>query len=76
LFNDPQPDAGGKEFLHALNPDSSKVVRAFLESGASGIPGTRYQFERFGYFMADALDSCEAQPVFNRITTLRDSWGK
>ena len=37
--------------------------------------GTRFQFERVGYFIADK-DSRPGQPVFNRIVTLRDTWAK
>ena len=76
LFSDPQPDAGGKDYLQALNPASKKVVTAYLEPGTGAAPGTRYQFERFGYFIADAVDSSDAKPVFNRIATMKDSWGK
>ena len=39
-------------------------------------PGSRYQFERLGYFCADAKDSRADKPVFNRIVSLRDSWAK
>ena len=39
-------------------------------------PGTRYQFERTGYFMSDPEDSRPGALVFNRTVTLRDSWGK
>jgi glutaminyl-tRNA synthetase len=39
-------------------------------------PGTRVQFERTGYFCADAKDSKPGQPVFNRTVTLKDSWAK
>jgi glutaminyl-tRNA synthetase len=38
--------------------------------------GTRYQFERVGYFCSDAVDSTSAALVFNRIVTLRDTWAK
>jgi glutaminyl-tRNA synthetase len=76
LFSDPQPDAGGKDFLLALNPASIAIAQAYLEPATSGVPGTRYQFERFGYFMADIKDSSPEAPVFNRIVTLKDSWAK
>ncbi|MFB3068484.1 MAG: hypothetical protein ACE1ZI_04355, partial [Acidobacteriota bacterium] len=39
-------------------------------------PGTRYQFERQGYFCVDSVDSTPEAPVFNRTVTLRDSWAK
>ncbi|WP_281914757.1 glutamine--tRNA ligase [Caldimonas thermodepolymerans] len=74
LFNDPHPDAGGKDYKAALNPDSVKVVQAYVEpSLAAAAPGTRFQFERHGYFVADARDG---RLAFNRITSLKDTWGK
>ena len=77
LFTDPQPDAGGKDFIQALNPNAKEVVTAYLEPGmAAALPEQRYQFERHGYFVADRVDSQPGKPVFNRIVTLKDSWGK
>ncbi len=77
LFKDPHPDAGGKDFRLALNPDSKSVITAYLEAGAdSARADDKFQFERHGYFVADRIDSKPGQPVFNRIVTLKDSWGK
>ena len=77
LFTDPQPDAGGKDFTLALNPNAKEVVTAYLEPGmASAVPDQRFQFERHGYFVVDRVDSAPGKLVFNRITTLRDSWAK
>ncbi len=77
LFTDPQPDAGGKDFLALLNPDSLKVVTAYVEpSLANAQPDDKFQFERFGYFVADRKDHAPGKPVFNRATGLKDSWGK
>ena len=85
LFIDEQPDANGKDFLQSLNPDSLKVVTAYVEpSLAAAQPDQKFQFERFGYFVADRLDHVAdrldhvagAKPVFNRVTGLKDSWGK
>ncbi len=39
-------------------------------------PGSRWQFERLGYFCADSEDSTPERLVFNRTVTLRDSWAK
>lgn len=75
LFNDPQPDAGGKDFLASLNPDSKKVVQAYVEpSLASASPDHKFQFERHGYFVADAKDHhrVDGQAVFNRVTGLKE----
>ena len=77
LFTEPHPDAGGKDFLASLNPDSKKVVNAYLErSLAQAKPGDRFQFERHGYFVADRVDHAEGRPVFNRTATLRDTWSR
>ena len=77
LFTDPQPDAGGKDFTLALNPNALEVVTAYLEPGMKqAVADQRFQFERHGYFVADRIDSAPGKPVFNRITTLKDSWSK
>jgi len=77
LFTDPQPDAGGKDFLALLNPESLKVVTAYVEpSLKTAQPDDKFQFERFGYFVADRHDHRSDKPVFNKITGLKDSWGK
>ena len=60
-----------------LNPDSKKVITAYLEPGLKDAkPEDRFQFERHGYFVADLRDSKPGKPVFNRAVTLRDSWAK
>jgi glutaminyl-tRNA synthetase len=80
LFRIPFPDAveEGKDFLSALNPESLLVVNgAKIEpSVADAAPGTRYQFERTGYFISDPVDSRAGALVFNRTVGLRDSWAK
>ena len=43
---------------------------------AKPAPGSRYQFERLGYFCADRIDHRPEAPVFNRTITLRDTWAK
>jgi glutaminyl-tRNA synthetase len=76
LFTEPQPDAGGRDFREVLNPRSKLVVQGWLEPSLAGAaPETRVQFERHGYFVADRVDHRAEAPVFNRITTLKDSWG-
>jgi glutaminyl-tRNA synthetase len=53
------------------------VIRAYLEpSLAKAMAEDRFQFERHGYFVADRVDSVPGKPVFNRVVTLKDSWGK
>jgi glutaminyl-tRNA synthetase len=78
LFLDPNPDAGGKDFLETLNPNSLKVITAIVEpSLANALPGQNFQFERHGYFVADLVDHVTGtKPVFNLAVGLRDSWGK
>ncbi len=78
LFSDANPDAGGKDFIEALNPNSLKVVTAYVEpSLAAAMPDQKFQFERFGYFVADRVDhGVGGKVVFNRVTGLKDSWGK
>lgn len=77
LFIEAQPDANGRDFLSALNPNAKQLVRAYLEPGVQTMqPEERVQFERHGYFVVDYVDSKPQQPVFNRIVSLKDSWGK
>ncbi len=77
LFTDPQPDAGGKDFLAALNPDSLRVTQGYVEPSLAGAEAaSHWQFERHGYFVADRVDHGADRPVFNRTATLKDSWGK
>jgi glutaminyl-tRNA synthetase len=77
LFIDANPDAGGKDFREAINPQSKEVVTAYLESGMEkAAPEEKFQFERHGYFVADRVESKPGKPVFNRIVTLKDSWAK
>jgi glutaminyl-tRNA synthetase len=77
LFTDAQPDAGGKDFLAALNPDSLKVVTAYVEPSLAHVTaGAHFQFERHGYFVTDHLDHAQGKLVFNKITGLKDTWAK
>lgn len=66
------------DFLRFVNPDSLVVVDgARIEPSVSDdAPGTRYQFERLGYFCGDAVASARDRLVFNRTVTLRDTWAK
>jgi glutaminyl-tRNA synthetase len=60
-----------------LNPDSQEIVTGYIEPSLAGAaPGSRYQFERLGYFCVDSKDSSAERMVFNRTVTLRDSWAK
>ena len=74
LFRSETPDA--VDYLSDLNPSSLDVKTARLEpSVASAPPGTRYQFERLGYFCVDP-DSTPDRLVFNRTVTLKDTWAR
>jgi len=79
LFSQPTPgsDQPDKNFLLDLNPNSMEVLsQAWLEPNLTTAEvGTAYQFERLGYFCLDSRDSEADSLVFNRIVTLRDSWG-
>lgn len=78
LFSDPAPDAGDKNFLAFMNPDSLKILQGCKGeiSLAQATLEDRYQFEREGYFILDSHYSSQDQPVFNRIISLKDTWGK
>ena len=77
LFSDPQPDIGGRDFLAFLDTGSKRISTGYAEpSIASALPEERLQFERQGYFVADRHDHRVDRPVFNRVTTLKDSSGK
>lgn len=77
LFLDEQPDAGGKDFIANLNPNSLKTITAYVEpSLASVAAGSQFQFERHGYFVADRIDHSAGNLVFNLSVSLKDSWSK
>ena len=76
LFREADPGAA-ENVLDALNPNSLELVNAMIEPALAEVATeSRFQFERLGYFCADMNDHGGAQPVFNRIVTLRDSWAK
>jgi glutaminyl-tRNA synthetase len=76
LFTVPNPMQDGSDrFMDYLNADSLKTVTAYVEpSLADAEPGERFQFERTGYFCADAKDWKAEAPVFNRTVSLKDSY--
>ena len=86
LFSVPDPDQaaaadGTADFRAFLNPDSLEVIKEarvepWAAERAQAEPGTRFQFERLGYFQVDPVEAgTPGSLVFNRIVTLRDSWG-
>ncbi len=80
LFTEAKPDRNkdGKTFLDFINPQSLVVLKnARVEKNMKDAAvEDRFQFEREGYFCLDTKHSSASKLVFNRIVTLRDSWGK
>jgi glutaminyl-tRNA synthetase len=75
LFPMAKPDEA-EDWKENVNPNSLQIKQGFVEPSLQGSePGTRYQFERNGYFVTDP-DSTAERLVFNRTVTLRDTWGK
>ncbi|MCO6436738.1 MAG: glutamine--tRNA ligase/YqeY domain fusion protein [Phycisphaerae bacterium] len=79
LFTKADPDEveEGNDYRANINPNSLEVLTdAVVEPSLRGAPaGSRYQFERIGYFTVDP-DSIPDHPVFNRTVTLKDTWSK
>ncbi len=79
LFTDEAPDAGDKDFMDCVNPESLQTLTGCkaevnLASPEEKLP---YQFEREGYFFLDKSSDIKAgKLVFNRTISLRDTWGK
>ncbi len=78
LFTMENPgDVRGADFGSVLNPDSLETLTGYVEPSLAGVsPGSRYQFERLGYFCVDSRDSSAERMAFNRTVTLRDTWAK
>jgi len=78
LFIKENPDEEkGVDFKTYLNPNSLEIRPFFVEPSLDGAaPGSRYQFERLGYFCVDSVDSSSQALVFNRTVTLRDTWAR
>ena len=76
LFKSETPDDAG-DYRGDLNPASLEVVAGVQDRAVRGrgAAGTRYQFERLGYFCVDP-DSRPGFPVFNRTVSLKDSWAR
>jgi glutaminyl-tRNA synthetase len=68
----------GTDYKSNLNPNSLETLTSCkAEPSLKGAaPGSRYQFERLGYFCVDTVDSSAEKPVFNRTVSLRDTWAK
>jgi len=77
LFAKETPGEESGDFKTDISPNSLEVLKnCFVEPGLAGAePGSRYQFERLGYFCIDQ-DSSASELVFSRIVTLKDTWAK
>jgi glutaminyl-tRNA synthetase len=77
LFTTPEPGSATGNFLDDLNPNSLEVLTTSRvePSLAQARPGSRFQFERLGYFCVDK-DSQDRNLIFNRTVTLKDPWAK
>jgi glutaminyl-tRNA synthetase len=78
LFRIADPLGADDDFTAYLNPKAREILSACRvePSLAAALPGSRFQFERLGYFCVDTVDSSEKALIFNRTVTLRDSWAK
>jgi glutaminyl-tRNA synthetase len=74
----PGAEKDGSDFKTDLNPQSlESLASCYVESSLEGaLPGSRYQFERQGYFCVDSVDSSDGALVFNRTVSLRDTWAR
>ncbi|MBW2206863.1 MAG: glutamine--tRNA ligase, partial [Deltaproteobacteria bacterium] len=74
----PNEEKDGGDLKTYLNPNSLEVLTSCRvePSLAGAAPGSRYQFERQGYFCVDSKDSSDEALAFNRTVTLRDSWAR
>ena len=78
FFQGADPTGDGDDFMKHLNPKSLEILTPCRvePSLAGAAPGSRYQFERLGYFCVDGQDADAQKLIFNRIVPLRDSWAK
>ncbi len=75
---DPNDAEEGEDYKSNLNPNSLEIIKPCkLEPSLKDAkPGSRYQFERSGYFCVDPVDFSGKKVIFNRIVSLRDTWAK
>ncbi|MGA1519717.1 MAG: glutamate--tRNA ligase family protein, partial [Burkholderiaceae bacterium] len=77
LFDTEQPGSGGRDMLQDIHAQSLQTVAGYVERGAALADAeTRFQFERYGYFVADRHDHRADAAVFNRAVSLKDTWKK
>lgn len=78
LFTVADPDAGDKDFLDYINPESLRVLKGCKveRSLENAVAPAHYQFMRLGYFCIDNKDSKPGNLVFNRSVSLKDGFKK
>jgi len=76
LFTIAEPDRQEDSFLNYINPNSLKVITAYVEPSLQTVQaGYTVQFQRLGYFCVDT-DSTTQKLVFNKTVGLKDTWEK
>jgi glutaminyl-tRNA synthetase len=76
LFTKEDPEEGDEGFLNCINPNSLEILTGFVEPHLSTVEaGSRFQFERLGYFCVDR-DTTPEKPVFNLTVNLKNTWAK
>jgi glutaminyl-tRNA synthetase len=75
---DPENVPDGTDWIELVDPKSLEVLNGCKvePAAAAALPEERMQFERVGYFVADAIDHAPGRSVFNRTATLRDTWAR
>jgi len=80
LFAKENPDdvPEGADWKTNLNPNSLEVLpECWVEPSLKNAPvGSRYQFERLGYFCVDSKEASQTHLIFNRTVSLKDTWAK
>jgi glutaminyl-tRNA synthetase len=76
LFDKEDPEEGDEGFLNCMNPNSLEILTGYVEPHLASVEvGSRFQFERLGYFCVDK-DSTPEKTVFNLTVNLKDTWAK
>jgi glutaminyl-tRNA synthetase len=76
LFVKASDEKDDHDFKTYLNPNSLTTLKSCRvePSLRNTAPGSRYQFERQGYFCVDSVDSSDDVLILNRTVSLRDTW--
>lgn len=72
-----EDESTSKDFMESINTTSEEIVKAYAEPALTQCePGTHFQFQRVGYYVADNQDHSSTLPVFNQVVSLKESKGK